>query len=286
MSQFQSYFEKIYGSRWPALFDALKRPEKQVRFSPFQVDLETIVSSPDDFAFENKEDALERTEDGFLANYILDPASLMPVLALRLNEKDKVLDLCAAPGGKSLAILSQLGENGSLLSNDSSPDRAIRLRKVLSQYTPQNKKDSYRVLQKDGTKFGFFFKEEFDRILVDAPCSSERHWIHQGKLPSWTEKRAKFLSVKQYTLLCAALLCAKPGARIVYSTCSINPVENDDVISKLLKKKGDRLALEAMDIDALGVEKTEHGLIVLPDRLGYGPIYLCALRVKEDHEPS
>ena len=93
--------------------------------------------------------------------------------------------------------------------------------------------------------------------------------------------------MKQYTLLCAALLCAQTEARIVYSTCSINPVENDEVVRRFLKKKKD-FVKAASDVfsestknaleKSVGLEQTELGWIILPDTQGYGPIYFSAIQ--------
>ena len=129
--------------------------------------------------------------------------------------------------------------------------------------------------------------KEFSKILVDAPCSGERHQIHSGKTSEWSLKRSKSLAMKQYTLLCAALLCAQTEARIVYSTCSINPVENDEVVRRFLKKKKD-FVKAASDVfsestknaleKSVGLEQTELGWIILPDTQGYGPIYFSAIQ--------
>lgn len=285
---FQNYFSQVYGTeKWPSLYQSLQNTETKICYSGFsQNSLAQYLQSPNEFIFSQQEQATFRSEAGHLENYILDPASLAPVAALGLEPHDQVLDLCAAPGGKSLAIISQLGAEGFLLSNDPSPSRAQRLKKVLRQYTPENLQPSYSVSQKDGTKFGFYHSyyhpEKFNKILVDAPCSSERHHIHQNTLSEWKIKKSKVLAMKQYTLLCAALLCAKPHATIVYSTCSINPVENDDVISKLLKKKKDYIEFDtAPSFANLGSTPTQWGQIILPDAQGFGPIYYCKLKVKD-----
>lgn len=278
---FSQYFESVYQSRWPKLLEALSEKEKQISFSPFERGIDEYLLHPDRFLFTDPQTAQIRNEEGNLRNYILDPASLMPAEALQVQSDSHVLDLCAAPGGKSLALLSRLGAKGSLHSNDSSPERSKRLKKVLNQYSPPEYRSRFKVSQKDGTKFGFFFRDEFSHLLVDVPCSSERHMIHQNRTSDWTLKKSKFLSVKQYTLLCAALICAQAGARIVYSTCSINPVENDEVIRKFIKKKGKSVTLDEFDLQDLETEKTEFGAIILPDRSGYGPIYLSLLTVND-----
>lgn len=272
--EFHSYFEKIYDSRWLSLFEALKNPEKQVCYSPFKK-LTPYLETPEAFLFTDPEQSMTRNSMGLIENYILDPSSLLPIKALQVQQDSVVLDLCAAPGGKSLALSSQIGPEGELISNDSSKDRFNRLKKVLKQYSSL---DRVKTLNKDGTKFGFYFQDHFDRILVDAPCSSERHHIWQNKTSTWKPKQSKYLSVKQYTLLCAGLIALKPEGLMAYSTCSINPLENDEVIRRFLKKKGDLISLESIDLSYLGAEKTEFGWICLPDRAHYGPIYVALLR--------
>jgi len=279
-TEFNAYFSSIYGTRWTALLEALRKEEEQICYSPFsKTPLKSYLKIPKDYFFGDKQAALEREPAGHLRNYILDPSSLAPVCELEVQPQDRVLDLCAAPGGKSLALLSQLGEGGALMANDSSKARFERLRKVLFQYTPSDHPALRQVVCKDGTRFGFFHKGEFSKILVDAPCSSERHHLFQGKEKEWKEKRARFLAVKQYTLLCAALLCAAEGARLVYSTCSINPVENDGVVKKFLKKKGERLKWRPSQNLLEGEEETEFGKMILPDRSGFGPIYRACFEV-------
>jgi 16S rRNA C967 or C1407 C5-methylase (RsmB/RsmF family) len=88
------------------------------------------------------------------------------------------------------------------------------------------------------------------------------------------------LSQKQYALLCAALLVCQTGGKIVYSTCSINPVENDLVIEKLLNKKSDFVELDSIEIPFLGAKKTQYGWMIRPDTFGFGPIYVSKLSKK------
>lgn len=282
MSDFESYFSNVYTSEWEALYTSLQAPESQICYSAFtHTHPQEVFKNLKSLTYTDHEQASQRHAEGHIQNYILDPASLAPVVALDIRPFDQVLDLCAAPGGKSLALLSSLSEEGFLISNDSSESRFHRLRKVLKQYTPATYKAPYKVLHKDGTRFGFYHAQEFSRILIDVPCSSERHHIHQNTTSQWSFKKSKHLAVKQYTLLCAALLCAQPGATLVYSTCSINPVENDGVIAKFLKKKKDFAELDVTPaFTELGSRPTEFGQMILPHTQGYGPIYYCKLKVK------
>jgi 16S rRNA C967 or C1407 C5-methylase (RsmB/RsmF family) len=271
--KFENYFSEIR-KNWPELRQALLQDEKQIGFSSFQHSLQEILKNPDAYP---AGDSQKRTTEGFLENYVMDPASLLPVYALDLEKNHNVLDLCAAPGGKSLAILGQI-PNGGLVANDSSKDRFLRLKKVLKEYSPESAHPNYKTTLGDGRTF-FKTKEVFDRVLVDVPCSSERHLLKNEKhLALWTPKQAESLAIKQYTLLCTALLCTEPQGLIVYSTCSINPVENDQVIAKALKKKGDQCELDLPNIDFLGAQKTDYGYWISPTEQGFGPIYLSRLR--------
>jgi 5-methylcytosine rRNA methyltransferase NSUN4 len=119
---------------------------------------------------------------------------------------------------------------------------------------------------------------EFDRVLVDAPCSGERHLLMGGdELKNWTPSRSKQLSVRQHSLLCAALDATKDGGTVVYSTCALSPLENDGVIRKLLKSRKDQFTV-VKSSDSAG-EATEFGRIYLPDVSGgSGPIYCAVLK--------
>jgi 16S rRNA C967 or C1407 C5-methylase (RsmB/RsmF family) len=121
--------------------------------------------------------------------------------------------------------------------------------------------------------------DEFDRVLADVPCSGERHLFeNQSELSLWTEKRTKNLAVRQYSLLSSAWLACKPGGRIVYSTCSISPMENDEVVQKLIKKRKPEILTWSAADNLDFVEKTEHGYQILPDRSGFGPMYFAVIR--------
>lgn len=208
--------------------------------------------------------------------YSMDRASIAAAEALEVEPGEEVIDLCAAPGGKSLILIEKMRGAGSITLNDSSRTRMFKLRKVLKDHVPADVLASVRVTQHDASRWGLHEQDRYDRVLLDAPCSSEQHVIaSEAALAKWSPSRSRQLAQRQYALLCSALQIVRPGGRIVYSTCSIAPAENDGVIAKLMKKRSGQFQAVWTNCD-LGT-KTEHGRIVLPDTDGCGPIYFAVL---------
>jgi len=171
--------------------------------------------------------------------YPMNSSSLLPVLALDIKGDESVLDACAAPGGKAL-FLSHLLDNGKLTANDSSFDRVRRMRGIFKDHHVKNAE----VWSKPGATIFKSFPEQFDKILVDAPCSAEKHvWNSAKYLDQWTARRVKDNTYRQISLLSGLFLALKPGGRMVYSTCAFTPDENEEVVEKLLKKKKDQIKL-------------------------------------------
>jgi len=210
--------------------------------------------------------------------YRMDPASLLPAMALEVQSGMDVLDMCAAPGGKSLILAESLVSGGNLTTNEWSRARKEKLKTVLQRYLPGWLRERIRVTGHDASKWGLYEPESFDRVLLDAPCSSERHVLHQpAELQKWKPSRSKSLAQRQYALLCAALMSCRVGGRIVYSTCSLSRIENDDNIRRLIKKKGDTFRCRTDLAFAYG-EATEFGWQILPDQcMGWGPMYWAVL---------
>ncbi|NXP32548.1 NSUN4 methyltransferase, partial [Leiothrix lutea] len=172
---------------------------------------------------------------GLLDYYLMDAASLLPVLALNVQPGDFVLDLCAAPGGKTLALL-QTGFCGHLAANDVSVSRAKRLYEVLHSYVPKEVRDTVSVTSYDGrdwdqVKGGTFHKVcvwELVKIsLLNRHSAMEEHnnIFHKRRT-----KERQMLPMLQLELLMAGILAAKPGAELVYSTCSLSPLQNECVV--------------------------------------------------------
>lgn len=235
---------------------------------------------------------------GLCCYYPLDAASLLPVALLKLQGQHRVLDMCAAPGGKSVAILQHLGELGRLISSDVSSDRLARLRRSICSYLPEKIRDEMvNIITGDGTLRGYCERlgyRSFDRVLLDAPCSSERHVLQKpAELLKWSPGRSKNNAKRQVRLLYNALHLCKVGGRVVYSTCSLSPQENDLVVSKALRTVAKKRLDESGALDAeyrivtgdqLGDipfgKATELGWHVVPDdKNPWGPIYVSVIDV-------
>jgi 16S rRNA C967 or C1407 C5-methylase (RsmB/RsmF family) len=266
---FHQYFSQVYGDRWPKLFEALAGQGKLVR----RVYSEEVPQDEPILSWDTR--SMDQSVSQAFLYYDLDAASILPPLSLNPKSDSIVVDMCAAPGGKSLVLASILKGTGSLFLNDVSENRLHRLKAVVRDSLPEVWKTNIEFKKRNAELWGKLESETVDYILLDAPCSSERHHIHDNQLSKWSSKGSKGLQVRQYSLLCSAALALKPGGELVYSTCSINPLENEEVIKKHLKKKG---TLEVVEMDLPIGEKLEVGSIALPDRDGWGPIYLCKLR--------
>ena len=200
----------------------------------------------------------------------MDEASVFAAKALGVEPGMYVLDMCAAPGGKSLVIASMLKGEGTLQCNDRSPDRRLRLQHVLENSLPESWRSIINVTGYDGVKFGMHKKECYDRHVLNSP----------SHLEVWSVKRVKRLSVEQGALLASAVDALRPGGELIYGTCALSPLENDAVVAKILKK---RKMMEFVRIEDLpeGADRTELGVHILPDKAhGCGPIYCAKMRKK------
>jgi len=202
--------------------------------------------------------------------YYLDGASVRAARYLDVQPDDEVLDMCAAPGGKTLVLALALAGTGRLVSNDRSADRRGRLKRVIAEHLPDKAQANITVTGYDATQWGLHEKEAYDRILLDAPCSSERHLLHSpAHLADWSPNRTKALAQQAMAMLCAALDALKPGGRLLYSTCSISPEENEGLLGRFAAKRP-------------GLWNLVNQTLVLPDEAdGEGPLFFTLLEKKD-----
>ena len=163
----------------------------------------------------------------------------MPVLLLDLAPGQRVLDLCAAPGGKTAQIALALGNAGTVLANDFSPERIAALQGNLDRLGIVNVSTTWA----DGGNYPAA-AGPFDRVLVDAPCSSEGTLRrNRGLIDRVGPERSLRMASRQRALLRKAVKLCRPGGRIVYSTCTFAPEENELVVADVLERLGGRLKL-------------------------------------------
>ncbi len=256
---FNSYYKDIYGDRWDTLRESLLEESKHLGWK---------------HSVDSKE-------------YFLDEASVLVAYSLPLDTAKNILDMCAAPGGKSLLLAHRMNQDCRLLCNERSASRRNRLFSVLDEHLPSDIRDRINIASNDGSIMCKKEQEVFDAILLDAPCSSERHVLCDKKyLDQWTSARIKNLAVAQWALLSSAYRLLKPGGYLVYSTCALSILENDGVIKKLLKKF-DSATIKEVNFEKIyaecsyvlpNVENTEYGYHVLPDaQNGKGPMFFTVI---------
>ncbi len=163
--------------------------------------------------------------------YLQEPSAMTPAFVLPVNEGEKVLDLCAAPGGKSTELGAKLKGTGLLVSNDISASRAKALLKNVEVFGIGNVLVTCEYPEKLADKYSDFF----DKILVDAPCSGEGMFRKDNKLiKSWESQGPEFFAPIQAGILESAARMLKEGGYMVYSTCTFSKMEDEDNIREFL----------------------------------------------------
>ncbi|MFQ6341723.1 RsmB/NOP family class I SAM-dependent RNA methyltransferase [Campylobacter sp. VTCC 70190] len=175
--------------------------------------------------------------------YIQNYSSYLCALNLEVKAGQSVLDLCAAPGGKSINLANFMQNTGYLACNELSKDRFFTLQKNLKNYGVNAK-----IFMKDGKNIGKLCPLKFDKILLDAPCST---FAKIGFDLEKSYKEIKNLAKTQKKLLHSALKALKIGGELVYSTCTFTREENEEVIENALKSE---FKLELLDIDLENVK--------------------------------
>ena len=163
--------------------------------------------------------------------YIQEPSAMVPVELLDVRPGHRVLDLCAAPGGKSTQIASKLQGHGVLVSNDIATERTKPLVKNIELAGVRNA----IVLNEHPANIAKVFTGWFDRILIDAPCSGEGMFRkNTAMIEEWEDFSVERCSMMQREILEEIALMLAPGGRMVYSTCTFSPEENEEQIARFL----------------------------------------------------
>ena len=179
--------------------------------------------------------------------YFQEPSAMSAVEALDIKEGDFVLDLCAAPGGKSTQAAEKLNGTGFLAANEIIPKRAAILAENIQRMGITNAIVTNESPERLAEKYPCFF----DKIIVDAPCSGEGMFKKEPKaVEEWSEAHTSSCAVRQRHILDSAIRMLKKGGRLVYSTCTFAPCENEGAAEYILEKYPD---MELMQINLHGI---------------------------------
>lgn len=216
--------------------------------------------------------------------YLQEPSAMAPAAVLPVCPGDKVLDLCAAPGGKSTELGARLQGEGLLVSNDISNSRAKALLKNLELFGIPN----ICVTSETPEKLASVFGPYFDKILVDAPCSGEGMFRKDPDLiKSWLERGPEYYAPIQRQILKSAAAMLKPGGMLLYSTCTFAKLEDEDTIQWILEEEPD---LELVPIEpwegACGGFDGMPVIRLFPHKIEGEGHFLALLRKKDTQDPD
>jgi 16S rRNA (cytosine1407-C5)-methyltransferase len=177
--------------------------------------------------------------------YIQDAASMMPGEMFSFEQDEPlVLDMAAAPGGKTTHLACKMGDRGLLIANDANGRRILPLCAKLQDWGAINAV----ITNYPGEQFGSWFSETFDRVLLDAPCSGESlRTAERRKMQPVSANERRSLHWRQVELLVSAFQALKPGGEVVYATCSLAPDEDEAVLDAFLTLYPHQATIETVD---------------------------------------
>lgn len=203
--------------------------EDFIKLSPYE--LKQVSWCPNGFYYDKAQKPAKHPFYFAGLYYIQEPSAMTTASLLPVEEGDMVLDLCAAPGGKSTELAAKLNGTGLLVTNDISNSRAKALLKNMEVFGVGNA----LVTSEPPNELTKRFPEFFDKILIDAPCSGEGMFRKQGNMTKAWEKNGVDLFVGlQRSILKEAVTMLKPGGIMIYSTCTFSKEENEQAIEYLL----------------------------------------------------
>ena len=214
--------------------------------------LKPVAEMPEAFFIdrEDRTQALGKSREHFSGDmYIATLSSLLAAKMLSPEPGEKVLDVCAAPGSKTTFLSEQMNNDGVLVANELSASRSKKLAANLDRLGCTNTV----ITQIDGTYMDTFFDQEFDKILLDAPCSSEGAGRKQSEFfeKFWTERKIYEAAKVQKKLIVAAFKMLRPDGEMIYSTCTTAPEENEAVVQHLIDTFGASVEILPIDLGSV-----------------------------------
>lgn len=235
-------------------------PERLLPLLPFAV--EPIPFLPGSFyATAEKVGGLPAHHAGTF--YMQDPSAICAVASAEVPKGATVLDLCAAPGGKSTQLAAAIGKTGTLVSNEYVPARCRILQGNLERIGATNTV----VTNLDAKAIADFYGAVFDLVVVDAPCSGEGMFRkYEIANTEWSEQSVTLCAERQKEILKQAVRCVRPGGRLLYSTCTFSLEENERNVEWLLNTYPDfrlipvRSEIAAVTADGIAFPGCKHDL--------------------------
>lgn len=251
---FEERMKEMLGEEYPAFAQSYEKPrlrglrvntmkispEEFERIAPFPVKRVPWVENG--FFYDN--DVFPAQHPYYAAGvyYLQEPSAMTPASRLPVEKGDRVLDLCAAPGGKATELAAKLAGTGMLVANDASNSRARALLRNLELFGAKN----VMVTAELPAKLTEVFSSYFDKILVDAPCSGEGMFRKaQDVIGTWSPERVEYFASQQRNILENAYEMLVPGGLLMYSTCTFSPDEDEQMMAWFLEKYPD---MELMDL--------------------------------------
>ncbi|HBB38382.1 MAG: RNA methylase, NOL1/NOP2/sun family [Candidatus Magasanikbacteria bacterium GW2011_GWD2_43_18] len=237
-------------------------------------ELDPVTWFPDAYILRNKEKKdicdLEMYTDAQI--YLQSISSMIPPVVLDPQPGDRVLDLTAAPGSKTSQMAIMMNQQGELVANDKNKIRFFKLKHNMEQQgvVDEEKKDwSLTLRMEPGTQLVREYDAYFDKILLDAPCSSEARFVIRNPktFGYWKDRKVREMAYTQRELLLSAWKSLKPGGTIVYSTCTFAPEENEMQIDRVLERFEDAIVLPVVlpGVDTLPIMKEWNGKTLSPE---------------------
>ena len=232
------------GSEYPAFLESLERPRAvALRFNPLKGEApglpfvgEPVPWEPMGYYYdpESRPGLHPYHEAGVY--YLQEASAMAPVVLLDPQPGEWVCDLCAAPGGKTTQIAGRMAGEGFLLCNEINPKRA----RILSRNIERMGVANALVTNEHPQRLADRFAGCFDRVLVDAPCSGEGMFRkEEAAVTDWSQETVTMCAQRQQEILRSAAMLVRPGGRLVYSTCTFAPEENEQTIAAFLQEHTD-----------------------------------------------
>lgn len=237
---FLQRMEAQLGSEYPAFLESLERPRAvALRFNPMKGERpvlpfvrEPVLWEPEGFYYDPQTRPGLHVYHEAGVYYLQEASAMAPVALLDPKPGERVCDLCAAPGGKTTQIAGRMLGRGFLVCNEINPKRA----KILSRNIERMGVANALVTNEHPETLASRFPGFFDRVLVDAPCSGEGMFRkEEAAVTDWSQETVQMCARRQREILDSAARLVRPGGRLVYSTCTFAPEEDEETLAAFLK---------------------------------------------------